>query len=74
VIVTDTATSTVVNCPPGAGLGGESAGSSGGGAAAGGLAYTGSGNDPLMSLLGGALTAAGLTCLIMARGRRPRSH
>ncbi|HEV7194097.1 MAG TPA: hypothetical protein VGN35_12935 [Jatrophihabitantaceae bacterium] len=79
VTVTDTAT--VVNCPPGAGLGGQGAGgqeagggNGAGGAAAAGLAYTGAGNDPLMSLLGGALTAAGMTCLIMARRRRPRSH
>jgi hypothetical protein len=63
------ATSTVTNCPPGSGIQGAS------GAQGGSLAFTGSGNDPLMSLIGGALTAAGLTCLIMARKRRgARAH
>lgn len=51
------------NCPPGSGVQGGS------------LAYTGSGNDALMSLLGGALTAGGLVCLIMARKPRgARQH
>jgi LPXTG-motif cell wall-anchored protein len=51
------------NCPPGAAV------------QAGSLAYTGAGNDATMSLLGGALTAGGLVCLIMARKRRAgRQH
>jgi len=65
-------TQTVISCPPGAQVQGANAGS---GVLGGSLAYTGSGNDSMMSLLGGALTAAGLTLLFMARKRMsPRRH
>jgi hypothetical protein len=66
------ATQTAISCPPGAQVEGVSAGPQ---ALGGSLAYTGSGDDPMMSLLGGALTAAGLTLLFMARKRwSPRRH
>ena len=65
-------TQTVISCPPGAQVQGANAGS---GVLGGSLAYTGGGDDPMMSLLGGALTAAGLTLLFMARKRlSPRRH
>ena len=73
VTVTNTVTATA-NCPPGAqvtsgGAGAAAANAGGAGTLSGSLAYTGQGDDPIMSLLGGAMTAAGLTCLIMARRR-----
>jgi hypothetical protein len=73
VTVLNTVTDSVVNCPPGAGIAGAGAGIAGGGAGAGtagSLAYTGSGDNAAMSLLGGALTAAGFTCMFMTRRRR----
>ena len=62
----------VISCPPGAQVAGSNAGS---GVLGGSLAFTGAGNSSMMSLLGGALTAAGLTLLFMARKRwSPRRH
>lgn len=56
-------TVTKVNCPPGSAVQGGS------------LAFTGGGNDAMMSLIGGALAAGGAVCLLMSRKRRePRTH
>ena len=65
VTVLSTVTEQVFNCPPGAGIEGGSA------QLGGTLAFTGSGgNDAMMSMLGGALTAGGFLCLLMSRQRR----